>query len=156
MNRNLYNQKYNQINCLKNEESNNIFSKCYKESDYPSYFSQIPQSDKKKLNFPINELLSSNTILRVKENINFTQFTIDLDKIIRVEDKRTTLMIKNIPNKYTINILFQEINLNYLGKYDFLYLPLDPSNKCNLGFAFINLLDPMQILLFIEHKKLFE
>jgi len=34
-------------------------------------------------------------------------------------------MIKNIPNKYTQKALLQEINENHIGKYDFLYLPID-------------------------------
>ena len=29
-----------------------------------------------------------------------TQYQLDLDKIVRGEDTRTTLMLKNIPNKY--------------------------------------------------------
>lgn len=85
-----------------------------------------------------------------KENKDLNNFTVDLDKILRGDDKRTTLMIKNVPNKYNIIILKDELNYHYEGKYDFLYLPLDPSNNCNLGFAFINLLDPMQILLFYD------
>jgi len=88
-----------------------------------------------------------------KENHDYNNFTVDLIKVLKGEDKRTTLMIKNIPNKYNITILREELNYHYDGKYDFLYLPLDPSNNCNLGFAFINLLDPLQILLFYDVLK---
>ena len=34
-------------------------------------------------------------------------------------------MIKNIPNKYNSISLLEEINVNFNGKYDFFYLPLD-------------------------------
>ena len=34
-------------------------------------------------------------------------------------------MIKNIPNKYNSRSLLEEININFRGKYDFFYLPLD-------------------------------
>lgn len=34
-------------------------------------------------------------------------------------------MIKNIPNKYNSRAILEEINANFRGKYDFLYLPLD-------------------------------
>ena len=40
-------------------------------------------------------------------------------------DPRTTLMIKNIPNKYTICFLAQEIDSHHHNTYDFLYLPYD-------------------------------
>ena len=33
---------------------------------------------------------------------NKKQFELDIDQIVRGEDKRTTLMIKNIPNKYVV------------------------------------------------------
>ena len=34
-------------------------------------------------------------------------------------DKRTTLMIKNIPNKYTKDMLLNLIDVNFKNKYDF-------------------------------------
>jgi len=90
---------------------------------------------------------------RTKDTQDFSQFTINFDKILGGEDRRTTLMIKNIPNKYTINLLRDELNTDYDGKYDFLYLPVDSSNGCNVGYAFINLLDPMQVLMFYDTFK---
>ncbi|XWS18591.1 hypothetical protein CRYUN_Cryun32bG0057700 [Craigia yunnanensis] len=56
---------------------------------------------------------------------NKKQFQLDLDKIISGEDTRTTLMIKNIPNKYTSKMLLAAIDENHQGTYDFLYLPID-------------------------------
>lgn len=41
-------------------------------------------------------------------------------------DWRTTLMIRNIPNKYTVNELADEIDSEHSNSYDFLYLPCDP------------------------------
>jgi hypothetical protein len=54
-----------------------------------------------------------------------TIYELDIEKIKRGEDFRTSVMIKNIPNKYTQKALLQEINDNNIGKYDFLYLPID-------------------------------
>ncbi len=34
-------------------------------------------------------------------------------------------MIKNIPNKYTLPLLLDKVDKNYLKKYDFFYLPID-------------------------------
>ncbi|XP_022723413.1 protein MEI2-like 5 isoform X2 [Durio zibethinus] len=77
-------------------------------------------------------------------------FQLDLDKIISGEDTRTTLMIKNIPNKYTSKMLLAAIDENHRGTYDFLYLPIDFKNKCNVGYAFINMLSPSHIIPFYE------
>lgn len=53
----------------------------------------------------------------------------------------TTLMLRNIPNKYSQNSLMQEINdLDFSGTYDFFYLPMDIHNRSNVGYAFINFL----------------
>ncbi|EYU28167.1 hypothetical protein ABFS82_13G088800 [Erythranthe guttata] len=77
-------------------------------------------------------------------------FQIDLDKIRSGEDTRTTLMIKNIPNKYTSKMLLATIDEYHRGTYDFLYLPIDFKNKCNVGYAFINMLSPSTIIPFYE------
>jgi hypothetical protein len=52
-------------------------------------------------------------------------YVIKLDAIIKGEDLRTTIMIKNIPNKYTQKMLLQTIDKKFSGTYDFLYLPID-------------------------------
>ncbi|KAM0054784.1 putative RNA recognition motif domain, mei2-like RNA recognition, RNA-binding domain superfamily [Helianthus debilis subsp. tardiflorus] len=78
------------------------------------------------------------------------QFQLDLDKITSGEDTRTTLMIKNIPNKYTSKMLLAAIDENHSGTYDFLYLPIDFKNKCNVGYAFINMLSPTHIIPFYQ------
>ncbi|CAI9782123.1 unnamed protein product [Fraxinus pennsylvanica] len=81
---------------------------------------------------------------------NWNQFQLDLDKIRSGEDTRTTLMIKNIPNKYTAKMLLATIDEHHKNTYDFLYLPIDFKNKCNVGYAFINMLSPSQIISFYE------
>ncbi|XP_076944415.1 protein MEI2-like 2 [Bidens hawaiensis] len=78
------------------------------------------------------------------------QFQFDLGKIINGEDNRTTLMIKNIPNKYTSKMLLAAINERHCGTYDFIYLPIDFKNKCNVGYAFINMISPMHIIQFYQ------
>jgi len=51
----------------------------------------------------------------------------------------TTLMLRNIPNKYTQLTLQQEIDDNgFQSTYDFLYLPFHQGSKSNAGYAFIN------------------
>ncbi|XP_057773883.1 protein MEI2-like 4 isoform X1 [Salvia miltiorrhiza] len=81
---------------------------------------------------------------------NKKQFELDLERIARGEDKRTTLMIKNIPNKYTSKMLLAAIDERHRGTYDFIYLPIDFKNKCNVGYAFINMTDPALIVHFYQ------
>ncbi|MQM01549.1 hypothetical protein Taro_034309 [Colocasia esculenta] len=78
------------------------------------------------------------------------QYRLDLEKVISGEDTRTTLMIKNIPNKYTSKMLLAAIDETHKGTYDFFYLPIDFKNKCNVGYAFINMVSTSHILSFYE------
>ncbi|XP_015957356.1 protein terminal ear1-like isoform X2 [Arachis duranensis] len=73
-------------------------------------------------------------------------------------DSRTTVMIKNIPNKYSQKLLLSMLDnhCNHCNEkireggrdhqpfssYDFLYLPIDFKNKCNVGYGFVNMTSP--------------
>ncbi|KAM0869572.1 hypothetical protein ACQ4PT_040598 [Festuca glaucescens] len=81
---------------------------------------------------------------------NKRQFELDIDCIAKGEDSRTTLMIKNIPNKYNCKLLLAVIDEDHRGTYDFVYLPIDFKNKCNVGYAFINMTDPQHIIPFYK------
>jgi len=77
-------------------------------------------------------------------------YSLDLDRVLAGNDARTTLMIKNIPNKYTQKMLLATIDEHFRGTYDFFYLPIDFKNKCNVGYAFINLLQPQYVVPLVE------
>jgi len=52
-------------------------------------------------------------------------FIIDLELIKEGIEKRTTIMIRNIPNRYNQETLLRVIDVNFKGMYDFIYLPMD-------------------------------
>ena len=83
-------------------------------------------------------------------NKDISDNIINISKIIKNKDKRTTLIIRNIPNKYTIQLLLIELSTNFNNKFDVIYLPQDKVNDCNLGYGFINFINPLHLILFYE------
>ncbi|KAL6547464.1 hypothetical protein OROMI_023185 [Orobanche minor] len=92
------------------------------------------------------------------------RFLINEDVIVEdsdCRDPRTTVMIKNIPNKYSQNLLLNMLDSHCshcneqitdgdedhpLSSYDFVYLPIDFINKCNVGYGFVNMTTPQATL----------
>lgn len=85
-----------------------------------------------------------------KKKCDIPRNKIHIENVLRQKDKRTTIMIRHIPNKYTLKLFSDEINKCFYNKYDVLYLPVDNDNHCNLGFGFINFIDPVYIIDFYD------
>nr|XP_024397185.1 protein terminal ear1-like isoform X2 [Physcomitrium patens]XP_024397186.1 protein terminal ear1-like isoform X2 [Physcomitrium patens]PNR39818.1 hypothetical protein PHYPA_020098 [Physcomitrium patens] len=79
------------------------------------------------------------------------QYLFDETGVQTNDTQRTTLMIKNIPNKYSQQMLLSLLDTHCIecnkrledpnepiSAYDFVYLPIDFKNRCNLGYAFVN------------------
>ncbi|XP_059437590.1 protein terminal ear1 homolog [Corylus avellana] len=85
--------------------------------------------------------------------------------------RKTTIMIRNIPSKYTRNMLVeflddhcmlenQKLNTknseeHVVSAFDFVYLPIDFRTGCNKGYAFVNFTDPRAVWKFYlaAHKQ---
>ena len=57
-------------------------------------------------------------------------YALNLARVRAGEDQRTTLMVRNIPNKYNQKMLLATIEDRHEGKFDLLYLPIDFKNRC--------------------------
>uniref|UniRef100_A0A0W0FH36 RRM domain-containing protein n=1 Tax=Moniliophthora roreri TaxID=221103 RepID=A0A0W0FH36_MONRR len=77
---------------------------------------------------------------------------LDLKKIEDGVDTRTTVMIKNIPNKMSDKDLQQYIGNVCPRKIDFMYLRMDFQNGCNFGYAFVNFISVQDLLYFAKAK----
>ena len=82
------------------------------------------------------------------ENTRTKSNDIDILKILTQEDKRTTLMIRNIPNKFTLDQFLNIFNKNFEGKFNLFLLPTDIRKKKNYGYAFINFINNYYIVNF--------
>ena len=78
-------------------------------------------------------------------------FSISLEKIENGEDKRTSVMIKNLPSSITKED-FKTI-LGDVGNINYVYLPFDKKNNKYLGFAFVNVVNYKTLIQI--HKKLY-
>ncbi|KAI5065430.1 hypothetical protein GOP47_0020125 [Adiantum capillus-veneris] len=99
----------------------------------------------------------------IQKNLNLKghpQFEYDEKEVI---SSRTTLMIKNIPNKYSQQMLLSLLDHHCIeynsqivdfsepeSAYDFVYLPIDFKNRCNLGYAFVNFTTGLATLKFYK------
>ena len=132
--------KNNYLNIKEQKVSSNI-------SNSPN---NIPYNNKNKMIYKNNITYRNinNNIIN-KNNLKGEKQILNLEDIVSGKDMRTTIMIRNIPIKYTDEILNESL-AEFDGKYDCLYMPYDYEKNGNKGYAFINFVNPLHILYFYE------
>lgn len=116
------------------------------------YYAHVVTSDANSLSGRSHRSVHSHGTDGDKDN---RHLMMDLDLVEIGQDTRTSLMVRNIPNKYTQQMLLSEFEANGHGPgvIDFFYLPIDFKNRCNRGYAFINFVNYKDILAF--HRRYF-
>lgn len=67
-------------------------------------------------------------------------------------DQYTTVMLRNLPNKYTRAMLLDMLNTEgFYSKFSFVYLPIDFKTHAGLGYAFVDLTSPSEAQRLRQH-----
>jgi RNA recognition motif 2 len=115
----------------------NAFCTINKRNDYKTFRSELDTSVHSDSTSPSPYLLPLSTkssnesifeehrIKKLNSEKDEKIFKIHLETIYNNKDTRTTLMIRNIPNKYTQSMLLEAINKKFANTYDIFYLPID-------------------------------
>jgi hypothetical protein len=68
------------------------------------------------------------------------------------EETRTTMMMRNLPNSYTRDMLQELLDFEgFRGSYDLLYVPIDFASEAGFGYSFINFVSAGEALRFRTH-----
>ena len=116
-------KKEEEIRLEKNEINDN--SSGYDPSD--------ENNSRKSIDYNINYYYEE----KEKENEEL-YLNLNINDILSQKDKRSTIMIKNIPNKFNQEYILSIINQNFRGTFDVFVLPTDINKLKNFGYAFIN------------------
>ena len=139
------NEKNGNINNINNFRNNNNTNNSTNYKNNQNY----KPNDNHNSNPISSNLSSTNTSSNITQGNKCEKNLLNLDDIVTGKDTRTTVMIRNIPIKYTDSILIKDLE-EFKGKYDCLYMPYDYEKKGNKGYAFINFVNPLHILYFHE------
>jgi protein phosphatase 1 regulatory subunit 42 len=96
-----------------------------------------------------------NKFFKECENRNFEDKILKLNgyKIYTGEDKRTTILIKNIPKNMTKNQL--KMVLEKIANINYLYIPLFMLTRDNLRCAFVNVVNSKSIIdIYLKLRKI--
>ena len=121
-----------------------------------SRFLEFFETESKKISSQTNNLtppLEKSSSKKSKKNKK-RSMDLNLLKILNGADKRTSLMIKNIPISAKETDVLQW--LSSLAKLNYIYVPKDQQSNQILGFAFINVCKYTDILDLIRNVKKYQ
>ena len=130
-------------NIINNNNINNNNNKINDENNENNINSNNNVSNKNNINTDNNNKIiennkNENKKLETEEKVEEIDLHLDINKVISLEDKRTTVMIKNIPNKFNKDLLLSIFNQHFKGTYNIFVLPTDINKYKNFGYSFIN------------------
>ena len=139
--------------------SNNINNNLFQRNSLNSNDGIIMTNNLNNINNNINNFNNNNNIYNIfpgnigNMNIIYNNTIvekefepiIDMKKVLSLADTRTTLMIKNIPNKFTREKLLEIMDKEFKGTYDLFILPKDGNKNRNFGYSFINFISSYYI-----------
>ncbi len=125
---------------LKNNSSLNLSSQnTFQSSNFDSKLFEGSSINDSSLDIDnIHKINENKIIVEPNNNVEELDLNVDINKVISLEDKRATIMVKNIPNKFNKNLLLSIIDQNFKGTYDLFILPTDINKFKNFGYCFIN------------------
>ena len=153
---NLMNNKNN----LQTQNTNSFFNISSEQSTFHnsnfnnlSYLNQLQQNQinfQKQLIEKNKKLIQKNIELekklrKKKYQTEIIDLNVNIYKILSKEDTRTTMMIKNIPNKFTTEMIKSILSYNFNYTYDILIIPSDANKIKNFGYGFINFINSYYI-----------
>ena len=147
-------------NNLQNQNINSFYNISSDQSTFDnsnfnnlSYLNQLQQNQisfQKQLIEKNRKLIQKNIelekkIKKKKQQIEIIDLNVNIYKILSKEDTRTTMMIKNIPNKFTTEMIKSILSYNFNYTYDVLIIPTDTNKIKNFGYGFINFINSYYI-----------
>eukprot|EP00930_Biecheleria_cincta_P051313 TRINITY_DN36477_c0_g1_i1.p1 TRINITY_DN36477_c0_g1~~TRINITY_DN36477_c0_g1_i1.p1 ORF type:complete len:235 (+),score=30.94 TRINITY_DN36477_c0_g1_i1:225-929(+) len=100
------------------------------------------------------ESRSSQALLKGNPATSTANYEIELEKLLAGQDRRTTIMVRNLPKKGKPSEFIDALkSLDLWSSLNFYYMPFDKSRGRFCGFAFLDFRDLVDILRF-SHAKL--
>jgi len=113
-----------------------------------------------KLNLDMDDSLKSVNSLKSRNSYKgntlcaVAEASAEAETIEPAEPLVTTMHIRNIPNRCTKEEVMRHVDqLGFADQYDLFHMPMDKQRKSNLGYAFINFVEPQTASLFQKKMK---